>query len=115
MAVLDDFAGMARTARVAREGVLNAGAPDPFAFRLTGLPEVFGIIKPQAASRKPQAASRKPQAASRKPQAASRKPQAASRKPQAASRKPQAVLRPGRGHEPTRRVTGPLPSAGLCA
>ena len=78
-------------------------------------PRGDGRVTMIAASRKPQAASRKPQAASRKPQAASRKPQAASRKPQAASRKPQAVLRPERGREPTRRVTGPFPRASLPA
>ena len=96
--MLNGFAGARRGLRV--RGVLNAGAPGPFAFRLAGLSEVFGIIKPQAASRKPQAASRKPQAASRKPQAASRKPQAASRKPQAASRKPQAASRAAPGARP---------------
>ncbi len=41
---------------------------------------------------------------------------AASRKPQAASRKPAGcVLRPGRGRECTRRVTGSVPQASLPA
>ena len=80
-------------ARVSPEGTLDASAPDPFAFRLKGLSEVLGIIKPEAGSRKPEAGSRKPEAGSRKPEAGSRKPEAGSRKPEAGSRKPEAGSR----------------------
>ena len=107
VAVLDGFAGMPRTARVAYEGVLYASSPDPFVFRLTGLSEVFGIIKPEAGSRKPEAGSRKPEAGSRKPEAGSRKPEAGSRKPEAGSRKPEAG---SRKPEAGSRRCGPCPA-----
>ncbi len=59
------------------------------------------------------AGRRTPDAGRRTPDAGRRTPDAGRRTPDAGRR--EFVLRPGRGHEPTRRVTGPLPSAGLCA
>ena len=59
------------------------------------------------------AGRRTPDAGRRTPDAGRRTPDAGRRTPDAGRR--EFVLRPGRGHEPTRRVTGPLPPAGLCA
>ncbi len=93
------------TAAGAREGLTPRGDG-----RVT---MIAGRRTPDAGRRTPDAGRRTPDAGRRTPDAGRRTPDAGRRTPDAGRR--EFVLRPGRGHEPTRRVTGPLPSASLCA
>ncbi len=102
--------GDGRVTMIAGRRTPDAGRRTPDAGRRT----------PDAGRRTPDAGRRTPDAGRRTPDAGRRTPDAGRRTPDAGRRTPDAgrrefVLRPGRGHEPTRRVTGPLSSAGLCA
>ncbi len=99
-------------ATVAKE-VIRKGRVTAAGAREGLTPRGDGRVTMIAGRRTPDAGRRTPDAGRRTPDAGRRTPDAGRRTPDAGRR--EFVLRPGRGHEPTRRVTGPVPPVSLPA